>query len=302
MSLDKQRLGCIFAAVMMCGLVTHAEDAWAKKGGKGTSEQPAAPAETNDVALPADMNSASLRISALDMLYELDLSPEQLAAFAGAGATATAATRTPVKPNEKLMDLFAKMQAAILSNTDDQAITTLRNQIIDFVNTNNVELDDTVRTTAAAHAAAPALCNKLKASQIAAFLAMHADEVGDPEEMMLGALTTLRDARSNPDLVDGNLVQDTATSIGYLVAGMDDIKAKAITDQVAAWLKTGTALSDADFAAQHETLVANAGKMVNAASPMDVLTHWMQQQVAILLSNPEGTRAIRLMMNRKSGN
>jgi hypothetical protein len=281
-------------ALLAC--VVFSAPAWCKKP-KG-AEPPADPEPTQPEStptspgsiLPSDLNIASMRISALDTLYEFDLSPDQLEIFAAAIPLAAGAPRTPPKPNEQLTDLFTKMQAALLAGKDDQQIAALRNQIIEAVNSNAIELDDAIRPTAAAHRAAQALVNKLKASQFAAFIAMHADEVADPVEMMMATVTTLHDAKSNPDMVDETLAPQTAAHVGYLVAGMDDAKA-------------GAALSDQDFAARRADLEAEAKRIVGSVMPMEVLQHYLQQQIAILLSNPEAGRAIHLMLAaRKDAN
>jgi hypothetical protein len=294
-------------ALLAC--VVFSAPAWCKKP-KG-AEPPADPEPTQPEStptspgsiLPSDLNIASMRISALDTLYEFDLSPDQLEIFAAAIPLAAGAPRTPPKPNEQLTDLFTKMQAALLAGKDDQQIAALRNQIIEAVNSNAIELDDAIRPTAAAHRAAQALVNKLKASQFAAFIAMHADEVADPVEMMMATVTTLHDAKSNPDMVDETLAPQTAAHVGYLVAGMDDAKAKAISEEVAGWLKAGAALSDQDFAARRADLEAEAKRIVGSVMPMEVLQHYLQQQIAILLSNPEAGRAIHLMLAaRKDAN
>jgi hypothetical protein len=261
------------------------------------AKKPKAAAPDPETQGPA-LQTLSLRINTLDLLYQLDLSPDQLVAFRSAAiGAADTQPRANAKPNEKLADLFTKMQAALLAGTDDQAITTLRNQIVDLVNSGGIEMEDSVRPTPLARANAVGLCTKLKASQIAAFIALHADEVGDPQEIMMSALSAVRDAKESPEPGDdpATISQEAATSVGQLVAGTDIIKVKAIADQVTAWLRTGAAISEADLPARHAALEADAHKIVAVAGPMDVLTHWMQHQIAIVLSNPETDHAIDLL-------
>jgi len=246
--------------------------------------EPQSPAE---VPLPSDLNRASLRIAALDTLYQLDLSPDQLTALRSL-VSADPQPRTIVEGNKKLTDLFTKMQTAILSDADDAAIAGLRNQIVDFINANNVELADAVHPTPAARTAAVNFAATLRSSQIAAFIALHADEVTDPVEQMNAAATSIRDAKAGREAGEdqATLITDTSTAVAALVAGPDDAKAKPISDQVAAWLKTASALSDADFGEREKALDDNARKIV-AAPPMDVLSHWLQLKIALLLANPE---------------
>jgi hypothetical protein len=252
-------------------------------------------AQSRPPALPVDLNQASLRISALDTLYEFDLAPEQLRALkAAATKTASAQRRTPVKANAEMARAFADFQGALLTSKDDAAISKLRNHIVELGS--DLELDDDVQPTDAALAQAPAVCRQLKASQIAAFLASHADQVADPEELMVSSLDGIRDTRAeggaNGAAEAAGLVTDTAVSVSYLVFGADDAKAKPLATQISAWLNSAAGLDDKDFTAQQPAREAAAKKLIGDVDPMVVLSHWLGLQVAQLLSNPELPAAI----------
>ena len=101
--------------------------------------------------LPADLNLASLRVKALDVLYELDLSTDQLKELrTAAGGAGSMQQRTPAKGTEKLVTTLREFQAALLDRTDDNQIDSLRNKIVDLADDDNVQLDDSVQITAVA--------------------------------------------------------------------------------------------------------------------------------------------------------
>jgi hypothetical protein len=254
---------------------------------------PAAP------AMPADLNLASLRINALDTLYQLDLSPEQLHAMrlAAAGA-ASGQRRTAVKANAPLAQAMRDFQTALLTSKDDDAVAKLRNHVVELAS--DVELDDEVQPTDAAMAAAPGFCQQLKASQIAAYLALHADQVSDPVELIESALDAIRDtkaeAAANAAAEVDSLTTDAAYSAGYLVYGTDDAHAKQLEAQITAWLKASADLSDKDFAAQQATREESAKRLIGNVDPMVVLSHWLNLELSQVLANPELPTAIDAML------
>ena len=157
-------------------------------------------------------------------------------------------------------------------------------------------LDDDVDPTDAAKAAAPAVLKQFKASQIAAFLALHADQVVDPLEVLDSALDAIRDTRSEGGATAAaeinTMTADTAASVSYLVCGSDAARAKTLAGQITSWLKAGSELSDKDFTAMETAREETAKKLLGDPDPIAVLSHWLDLQVAMLLSNPELPAAI----------
>jgi hypothetical protein len=246
---------------------------------------PAAPA----VAAPADLNELSLRLIAMETLYELDLSPAQLAALrTGAAACGQVKTRAAAKGTPKLAAAMKDLYAA-MAGQDHEKVGQLREQVADLSDDEAVDLDDEVTTTDAARGRAPQVLKLLKAGQVAAYLADHADELADPAELLIDALAEIREP--DADDPDGE-IHDTAEMVGILVAGMDAAKAKAVSDEATAWLKAGKELAADAYAARHEALVQSAHKIAGDVPPMVVLTHWMENELAELLSNPQLTGAI----------
>ena len=273
--------------------------------------------DTLGPALPDDLNLASLRVKALDLLYELDLSNEQLKELrVAASGTGSTQHRAAAKESEKLATKLREFQGAVLEKKEGSQIDTMRNAIADLAD--SVQLDDGVQITAAARTKAANVVKQLRASQVAAFLAAHADEVGDPVEMMIGATEQLRESRANAaDATDAaakaaaddkssdaasetaGLVQETSTDVGELVAGLDDAKAKSLAADVAKWINAKSSLKEDQFAAKRKTLEDDARGVVGNIHPMRVLNNWLEQQMASLLSNPQLPGAIDAILQAK---
>jgi hypothetical protein len=277
--------------------------------------------------LPGDLNDASLRLRALDTMYELDLSVDQLKALRQA-ATGAASTqhRSAAKGSAKLVSVMRDFQAALLAGKDANQIDKLRTQMSDLTDDESVQIDDDVQITAAARSKAPEVLRQFTASQLAAWLASHADEVGDPVEMMMSTVEELRDQRTDAaaekeaaagdaaiktsggttaggtktqakekDATDedaATLVRVTAIDVADAVAGLDEAKAKALAGDVAKWIKTTSEMKDDDFTAQRKTLEAAAKTLTGNVHPMRVLNNWLERHVAELLANPQLPQAI----------
>ena len=242
------------------------------------------PKPSLQVALPADLNDLSMRVTALETLYEFDFTVEQLNALKTmASDTAQKDARTPAKGNAKLLQAFKDLHAALLKGDDDK-IGELKDQLDELKDDEEVDLDDDVDPTDSARAKTPEFLKKIKASQIAAYLAVHADELSDPAEQMIDSLTEQRSGDSNDPEGDA---QDAADDIAHLVAGLDAAKGKEISDQVVAWFKANRELKEEEFNARKPSLEESARKIVGELPAMTIISHWLDYEIATLMSNPQ---------------
>jgi hypothetical protein len=259
----------------------------------GTGRANAAPKpkpkpKPEQVAVPADLNDLSLRVTAIETLYEFDFTTEQLNVLRTlASDTAQKDARTLAKGNAKLVQGLKDLHAALMKGDDDK-IGELKDQLDELKDDDEVDLDDDVDPTDAARAKTPEFLRHVKVSQIAAYLAVHADELSDPAEQMMDSLA---DQRSDSDDPEGD-AQDSADDIAHLVVGLDVAKGKEISDQVVAWFKAGRELKDEEFTARKAALEESAKKMTGDLPAMTVLTHWLDYEIATLLSNPQLPGAI----------
>jgi hypothetical protein len=260
--------------------------------------------------LPSDVNNASLRVSAIDTLYELDLSIEQLNVLhtMASGLEATTA-RSPGEATPEFIATLKRFQTALLDGTDDHLIAGLRNDVIDMADSSTVHLDDGISPTAAARAKAAAVTQRLKASQIAAYLAVHADEVSDPEELMMTTADALQEIAGEPAEKNADtggsaeeMIQETASTVGYLVAGMDESKSAPVQASAAAWLRNVSKLTNAEFTKQRQTLEDSAKRIVGGTSSTAVLDNWLDRQIAVLMSNPQLPSAIDAILKVRTQN
>ncbi len=263
---------------------------------KKEKEPPAQPAAPGP-ALPSDLNEASMRVTAVDTIYQLDLSEAQLHVLRkAADGTASDSARTAPKGDVKLATAFADVNRALLDGKDDQQVAKLRNQLVELASGDDVHLDDEIHPTAAAWAKAPAVSRQLSAGQIAAYLASHADEVGDPVERMVAALPALHEATPSEAEPETLEISD---EVGHLVAGSDDKRCAEIAGKVASWLKANHDVTDEDAEAKRAELEESARKVVGDVAPMVVLSHWIDGQTATLLSNPQLPQAITAVLAAK---
>lgn len=268
---------CVF--ILAVGLIVPIARA---KGKKPKDKEP-------EPAL-GDLNQYSQRVTAMEVLYELDLSADQLQILRDACAgAADPRHRTPASASPKIAEALKNMEEAVLRRDDREQIAKLKDAIADLHDDDAVHLDDEVHQTDPARAKAGEMLRHIKASQLAAYLADHADEVADPVEHLIDTLADIRD----PDADDVDvIIQETAAEVSRLVAGLDGAKAKAIADLAAAWLKNGRRLSDQEYAAKRGELETTAQKIVGDLSPIEILGHFLENEVATLLSNPELPHAI----------
>jgi hypothetical protein len=253
--------------------------------------KPKDPPPPPPMELPADLNKASLRVHATDMLYELDLSTEQLKVLrAAADGTANDRDRSPAKGDPKLVAAFNDFFKALLARGNDEEIAKLRNHLTELATADEVHLDDDIEPTDAARAKAADAFKQMNAGQIAAYLAAHADQVCDPVERIVSELAELN-AMENAGDVDTQ-IQQTSDDVGWLVAGQDKKAASAVAGQVTAWFRANRHMNDADLLANHATLETSAKKVVGDIPAMDILKHFLENETAELLSNPQLPQAI----------
>ena len=81
---------------------------------------------------------------------------------------------------------------------------------------------------------------------------------------------------------------------------LDDVTPQVAEQQVGAWLKSGKQVKEEDFAARQPTLEEAAKKIVGEVAPMAVLNHWMEHELATLLSNPQLAGAVDDLLAAKA--
>ena len=262
---------------------------------KPAKKKPPAPPPSD---LPADLNVASLRVGAMQTLYELDASPEQLhlirKAAAGSGVRDTS-DRPPAKGADKLAKALSDLREALVDpKPDDAKIAAARNALADATGEADVTLDDAVHPSAAAVAAAVTAGRAFTAGQLAAYLAAHADQVVGPAERLTNGLAEVRDAP--PDGLDA-AVKQVSVEVGQLAAGPDaPAAADAVAAKAADWLRANRANPPAETTEERSKVEAAARTVVGSVPPVEGLGHWFDIEMAQLLANPQLPEAVDALL------
>jgi hypothetical protein len=253
-----------------------------------------------DAAARPGVNELSLQVWALQRLHDLDLTPEQLQALRAAAPETTEhppRQRNKIKVSDKYLTTLRSLREALIKGDDDDRIAELQDDVEAMQEDDDLDIDDDVILTDAARAKAPEFLKSLAPSQIAGYVAAYQDEAPDPVQTLMDAADDARDA--DADEVK-SILEDVSDDLGTLLGGLEPAKAKPHEEAVRAWLKKAKAMSDADFKAKRGELERSARELTAGVDPFMVLRHWVQRDVAELLTNPQLTAAIEA--KAKSGN
>jgi hypothetical protein len=245
-------------------------------------------------ASETSVNDLSMLVWALQNLHDFDLTPNQLQSLKmTATDTADHHEQAPAtKPPAKYVAMLNSIRDALAKDDSDQ-IDELRDDIEEMKEDGGVSIDDTVVVTDAARAKVVGVIKSLSASQIAGYLAQYQDETPDPMRTLMDAA---EQAHGADEATFDTVARETGEEIGTLVAGLEAAKTKPVEEKVKAWLALSRPLSDADFKAKRGELEQSARELIAEADPFVVLRHWVERDVAELLSNPQLAAAIDLRL------
>jgi hypothetical protein len=112
------------------------------------AKKPKNEAAGSDSVWPTDLNQESLRVAAVEQLYELDASAAQLRSLrSAANPNGGVRVRAAAKGTAKLAATLREFYDALLDGKDDAKIASLRNQVVELSNDDNVQLDDELEAT-----------------------------------------------------------------------------------------------------------------------------------------------------------
>ena len=236
----------------------------------------------------------SQQVWALQTLHDLDLDVAQLGLLRAAVAkpeedpAPRAVDKLTGNVPAKYLATLEALRQALLHDKDtgdaNDQIDELRDELESIREDESVELDDHVQITDGARARVPEVMKSLQPSQLAGYLAAYQDEVPDPVQSLLHAAD---ESRGMDDGKFNALAETTARDIGILLAGLDKEKAAPVAQRVHLWLEQSHLLSNADFKASQAELEKAAKAVIGEVDSFDVLRHWIERDVAELLSNPQ---------------
>jgi hypothetical protein len=234
-------------------------------------------------------NRLSQRISALQTLYQLQITREQLEALKKI-ATETAAPASEQKPVQIKQDLKRVMQefhtALVAANNSDK-IETLEEKYDGLLESETVEFDDSYDITEAASEKAEQFCRSFTITQVVSLVSANQDDIRDPRAVLVETLTEGRNKTGN----DWNELRDSAAEdAATLMAG--DKVTDALTDKYKHWLDEAHELDDTACKQRFPDPLQAAEKITGPVVWPEVLRNWVQSSIADLLSNPELSAAL----------
>jgi hypothetical protein len=243
-----------------------------------------------------ELVSLKLEVDALEKLYHLELNERQLSAFVklAKNTAAKVSATTEVQANAEYREVLKSLHAALLSQEEDR-IEALSDKLDELHEKEAISIDDEFEMTDVALAAAPQAFRLLSAAQIVAFLAALDDEVPDPVERILSTLE--EGAELNEDEWK-EMRDETAEEVSWLVGGFNTENSARAKKAVTALLDRGHHFQAEELTKQWPSLEKAAHQLVGNVSSLVVLQHYMERELAELLSNPRTVTAIRLWIKQ----
>lgn len=241
--------------------------------------------EKSDKAAARSLNDLSMEVNALHVIHQLQLTGPQIEGLKKiARETAErSGERKEAKGSEKLRAVMTELREALAKNGDEEKIIKLLETYNELFDSEKPELDDAWELTESAVRLAPRLLRTLTPKQVAAFAGVLANDLADPREVIVEALTQARG-------LDADKWKEYRASIsevvGHLLAGLDGDKAVEYGDKVVQLLIIARGLNENEFKEQKPELEKKARAIVGDVGPIEVLRNVMEHDLAELLSNP----------------
>jgi len=258
----------------------------------------ARPARHETNAEPAeDVNALKQEVDALEDLYALDLTREQLKRLLklAEGCGDQRRGRGPARATDGVRQNLRDLRDALIVG-DNERIADLQDEWAELVEKVEPEFDDEVTVTAAARKAAPKAFALLGIRQVIAFACDQGPNLPDPRE-------AVEDGLVDGDSLDGDEWarhrDAVADAIAELIGGPDAARSAEAKSRVVGLLDR---FHDAEW--KPSDLDAEVQALVNGATALDMLRNATSCHLARVLSNPEAVTAIRARLagKAKSGN
>jgi hypothetical protein len=245
---------------------------------------------------PQDVNPLNLEVTALEMLYQFQVSKAQLEQLARLAPTTTAAppAARAIEVSAEYLSALQELHAALAENDDDRVARASGS--MEKVRANESPDFDEVDITAAARKHTPAVLRRLGANQVASYLVDYADEFPDPRQKLLDALDVVR---KSPGREWEERRDEVAGQVGWLVGGLEIAAEEKVSRDVAQLLNRVHAMKDDEYTAARAELEKAIDTIISAAGPTDVIRHFVERSLAELLSNPRLAAAVKLRLENE---
>src|SRR6185437_8556799 len=193
-----------------------------------------------------------LKVMALDAIYEMNLTPDQLHALAKlAAGAAEKPTEPPPRLGQNLHKTLVELCDA-LARGDDNKISELQDKADELQEQSKLD-DPTIEPTDAGRKRSADLIKMLTPGELANFISMHSDEIEGPAETLIESFDDLH-ADSDDDFKDD--LSDTVHEVVELARGFEGDK--RLADDVSDLLTKMHKLNTAQFKSQRPALEQQA--------------------------------------------
>jgi len=222
-----------------------------------------------------------MEVQALNRLHDLEVTQEQLKDLKKLAAKVTPAKAPQQgKTPPAYVSALAALRGALASD-DEAKIADAQDKVDQLRDEQEIDPQTDVKATDSARRQAAAVLNLATASQIANYISERSDEVPDPVATLMDALDELRDGDYEA------LKAEASSQVAVLLAGFDPADQEPIRKKAADWLDRAKAMSDDQLKRNRGQLEQSARAIVGQIDPVLQLRHWLEQEIAELLSNPE---------------
>src|SRR4051812_48944010 len=252
------------AAVGLLVCYTSVNGAPPKKG----AAHPRHPSATADVN-PSRM---SQRLSALETLFELRVTHEQLMALQKiAGDTAQPAREVkPVRIKQELKHVMQELHEALIVPNNPDKIEALEDKYDGMVESQKVEFDDDIDTTQAAWDKAADVAKSLTTSQVVSLVGANEDDIRDPRTVLGEAITAGCDQTGDDWSELRDSAADDAATLMYGSTASDET-----VDKFKRWLDQAHTLDEVAFKKRFSDPEQAAGQITGQVEWSRVLQNWV---------------------------
>lgn len=238
-----------------------------------------------------ELVSLKLEVDSLEKLYHLEPNARQLQSLL------TLAEKTAAKmpaaqeaaAGEEYRNTLKSLHEALLSQEPDR-IREISEKLEDLHEKETIEINETFDMTDAAMTAATQAFRLFSAAQIVAYLSALDDEVPDPAERLLSAL---EEGSELKDEEWKELRDETAEEVAWLAVGFKTDSAARVKNSAIAFLDRGHRFQGEELTKQWTMLEKDAHQLVRNVTSLMVMQHYMERELAELLSNPRTAAALK---------
>jgi hypothetical protein len=261
--------------------------------GRGGMLSAAQAADKTIAPPPGDVNALSMEVAVLRTLYLLKAAPHHLerikTQYKDAAMKPRKRETADVTPEYKktLIDL-----RAVLIAGDEDKINELSDQLEELAKDDDPDIDDAVDISDESRKLAPKLLNHFDANLVVHYLASYGKDFPVPFRMMNRTMRTDGKGKKPSPEQWKEIRAAVANDVAWQVAGLDLKEQVKVRDEVLKLLDRAYALSNEDLIKQQAELRSAIAKITGKATPLDVIRHVMEQDLAEMLSNPRLLSAV----------